>query len=461
MKEQEKINYLYQRAAFGLGLDDFLEKKSIQREIENLEKKHNILNISILEKPVFKTDIKNLPAEEKKRLQKENRQSIKNINIQWLKQMANPDVAFREKMTLFWHNHFACKSPIAWLNQEQNNTIRKNVLGKFGDLLHAIAKDPAMLQFLNNQQNRKQKPNENFARELMELFTLGRGNYTEQDIKEAARAFTGWGFNFSGEYVFRQRLHDFDEKVFFGKKGNFNGEDIIDIILANPQTAIFITKKIYRYFVNDNPNKEHIKELADRFRKTDYDIKDLMFFIFKSDWFYDENNIGSHIKSPIELLVQYLHFFKINFEDEKALLFIQKVLGQILLLPPNVAGWQEGRAWIDSSSLLLRLTLPDLIFGLQNLDIQAKEEGDIETENFAKGNLKLFKNEMNWSSITNLLEQESNGRIYEILKNWLLQKEIRNTSEKSFLQKSAHLSKSEFVRKAIHHLTTSIEFQVS
>ena len=150
--------------------------------------------------------------------------------------------------------------------------------------------------FLNNQQNKKQHPNENFAREVMELFTLGRGNYTENDIKEAARAFTGWGYNVGGDFVFRKNQHDTGTKTVLGKTGNFDGDDIIDILLEQKQTAIFITKKVYKFFVNENIDAEKVEWLGNRFFQSGYNIKNLLEDIFISDWFYAEKNIGTKIK---------------------------------------------------------------------------------------------------------------------------------------------------------------------
>ncbi len=218
-----------------------------------------------------------------------------------------------------------------------------------------------MLNFLNNQQNQKAHPNENFAREVMELFTMGRGNYTEKDVKEAARAFTGWSARFNGEFMFRPFFHDDDEKIFLGKKGNFDGDDILNIILEQQQTATFITQKIYRYFVNDEVDKDIIAGLSKSFYQSNYNIKTLMKNIFTSDWFYNEKNIGCKIKSPVELLAGIRRMLPMQLDNDNIQLLLQNALGQILFYPPNVAGWQGGNAWIDSSTLMLRLRIPQLI----------------------------------------------------------------------------------------------------
>jgi uncharacterized protein (DUF1800 family) len=196
--------------------------------------------------------LESLTKDQKQMIRKQSREDLKNLNITWLNQMINSEAQLREKVSLFWHGHFACRVINIYFQQQLLDIIRRNALGSFSDMLKEVSKCPAMLSFLNNQQNKKQHPNENFAREVMELFTMGRGNYTENDVKEAAKAFTGWGFNLQGEFVDRPFQHDNGNKTFLGKTGNFNGDDIIDILLDHKETAYFITKKIYKYFVNEN-----------------------------------------------------------------------------------------------------------------------------------------------------------------------------------------------------------------
>ncbi|MDB5233313.1 MAG: hypothetical protein JWR44_306, partial [Hymenobacter sp.] len=243
-----------------------------------------------------------LTPEQRKMQNQGMREAFNNMSTAWMDRMATSPAQLREKMMLFWHGHFACRvrQPDAALSL--HNAMRKYALVKFPDLLLAVSREPAMLQFLNNQQNRKEHPNENFAREVMELFTLGRGNYTEQDVKEAARAFTGWGYDYQGNFKFREREHDAGPKTFLGKTGNLTGEDVLTHILEQPAAATFLTTKIYRFFVNDVPNPAHIELLAVAFRKSGYDIADLLERMFSADWFYEPANVGTHIKSPVELL---------------------------------------------------------------------------------------------------------------------------------------------------------------
>ncbi len=314
----------------------------------------------------------------KREIQKANRQATYNLNLSFFNFMIQSDDQLREKIAMFWHGHFATRILNASFNVQILNLFREKGLGKFSELLHAVSKSPAMLQFLNNQQNKKDHPNENFAREVMELFTLGRGNYTEQDIKEAARAFTGWGYDKEGNFVFRRKFHDAGLKTFLGKTGNFDGDDILNIILEQPSTARFIITKVYQYFINDKADPQRIDFLADRFRNSGYQIMQLLDDIFSSDWFYHQDNIGVKIKSPIELMVGIFRIIPANIQDARSVITLQRLLGQMLLFPPNVSGWPSGKAWIDSSTLMLRLQLPQILTGLKPLDLKPKEFDDVD-----------------------------------------------------------------------------------
>ncbi|HEX6333226.1 MAG TPA: DUF1800 domain-containing protein, partial [Flavisolibacter sp.] len=326
--------------------------------------------------------------DERKNIQKKNRESIRTLNLLWLDEMADSRAQLREKVAFFWHGHFAARNLNIFYQQGLLDTIRTHALGSFRDLLHSVSKSAAMLNFLNANQNRKDHPNENFAREVMELFTMGRGNYTELDIKEAARAFTGWGANMRGEFVFRKFQHDYGVKNVLGKRGNFEGEDVLDLLLEQKQTAHFITQKIYRFFVNENiMDQKQVNWLADRFYRSDYDIGKLMDDIFTSDWFYQERNIGSRIKSPVELITGMRRMLPMEIENKESLLVIQRLLGQILFYPPNVAGWPGGKSWIDSSSLMARMRLPMLLSDQDEMNIRPKADDDqmMGTEDAMRG----------------------------------------------------------------------------
>jgi len=381
------------------------------------------------------------------------------MNFEWLYQMATTDTPLIEKMTLFWHNHFATSVPFTYLMQEQNNMIRAHALGKFGDMLHAVSKDPAMIIYLNNQENHKDAPNENFAREVMELFTLGEGHYTEQDIKEAARAFTGWSVNRKEKFEFNENDHDAGEKEFLGHKGSFNGDDIIGILLQQKQTAVFITRKIYREFVNVETDDAIVASLADGFFDSGYDIAALMKNIFTTEWFYHDANIGSKISSPVEFLVRYIRLLRLEFDKAETLVDLQQTLGQTLFFPPNVAGWKGGYNWIDSSSLLLRMNFPSMILGDQPLDIHAKPEPE-ETEE------KILQRKTNgefhtdWSDLVGVFAVTPDERMADAVIEELIQCPAESIDKSLFGSASESASKKEWIMNVIAGVMSLPEFQL-
>lgn len=380
MREKD-IRHLYHRVGFGILPNklDALTNKSKEEVIDALfrsSKNSEDLNIELTELlPLISKKKDEISKSEGQELRKKSRKKVKAFNTAWINRLVHSEQILREKMTLFWANVFVARDNHIFHMQQYNNTLRRHALGNFGAFVKAVAKEPTMSKYLNNRQNSKQKPNENFARELLELFTLGNGNYTEQDIKETARAFTGWAFKPNGNYYLRSKKHDFGNKTFFGETGNFDGEDIIDIILKQKQCARFICSKIYRYFVHPSINKDHLDEMIDVFYPT-YDIDVLMRYVLMSDWFYDEKNMGAKIKSPIELLVGIQQIVPLEFKKQKQLLNLQKVMGQVLLYPPNVAGWKQDKNWIDSNTLLFRIKLPSVL--INNTVIRFEQKGEFE-----------------------------------------------------------------------------------
>ncbi len=262
-----------------------------------------------------------------------------------------------EKLTLFWHGHFATgntKVRDTRMMWQQNDMLRANAAGSFRDLLVGILTDPAMLVYLDNGENRKGHPNENFGRELLELFTMGVGNYTEQDIREASRAFTGWT-NDVLEFRFDAATHDDGEKTFLGRTGAFNGDDIIDIILAEPVTAEFITAKLYRFFVRDEIDDATRSELAATLRRGGYELRPLVRRMFLSRDFYSPASFATQIKSPVHLIVStYRKLGLTRLPTIPDFSRLTAALGQTLFNPPNVAGWAGGRTWITPALLLER-----------------------------------------------------------------------------------------------------------
>ena len=276
----------------------------------------------------------------------------------WVAEMLSTPSPLTEKMTLFWHNHFATsqqKVRSANLMYRQNVKLRSYATGNFAALLREVSKDPAMLIYLDGAQNRKGAPNENFAREVMELFTLGEGNYSEQDIKEVARAFTGWSIDGeAGDFRFRRAIHDDGSKTILGSSGKFNGDDVVTLLLQQPATSEFIVSKLWREFVSPEPDKVAVKQLAAIWRSANYEIKPLMRAMLLSDAFWLPENRGVLVKSPVDLVIGSLRQFRFSVEDPAPFAVILRQLGQDLFAPPNVKGWPVGDAWLNTTTLLAR-----------------------------------------------------------------------------------------------------------
>ena len=305
---------------------------------------------------------------ERQRRQGADRRQIAELQRWWLKRMIETPRPLQEKMTLFWHGHFATGYRTiqdSYHMFQQNQLFRYQATRNFRRLTHAIIRDPAMIRYLDNNQNRKQSPNENLARELMELFTLGEGNdYTESDIKQGARALTGYTYvddqfirHGSPHY---QRLHDDRVKRILGQIGNWDGDDFVDIILSRDVCSEFICWKLYRFFVNDMPGEPtqagqgFVLELAKLFRGKDYDLKPILRTIFESRHFYEPDNVCSRIKSPVQLVVQAIRSLRTPPRSLRALLSATDLMGQNIFFPPSVKGWEGGRGWINTATMFVR-----------------------------------------------------------------------------------------------------------
>jgi len=286
-----------------------------------------------------------------------SRHEWERASVWWAGLMLNTNRPHEERMTLFWHDHFAVEQEKLRdyrLMLDQIDLIRSNATANFHKILLDISKDPGMLVYLDNRKNVKGHPNENFAREIMELFSLGVGNYTENDIKEVARALTGWTHH-GQRYINDQSMHDDGEKSFLGATGNFDGDDVVDILLKQEVCAEYITGKLYKYFVREELTPEMNKNLAAVLRDNNYEIKPLMKKMFLSRDFYSPQSYASQIKSPVVFLVSaYKKLGLTKVPGTPYLPYVGPSLGQALGNPPNVAGWDGGRAWINPSTLIDR-----------------------------------------------------------------------------------------------------------
>ena len=282
------------------------------------------------------------------------------LKMWWYRQMLETRSPFTERMTLFWHNHFTSatkkvRRPALML--AQNQMLRRNSVGRFDKLLRDVLHDPAMLVYLDNNRNVAGKPNENLARELMELFTLGEGNYTEQDVKEAARALTGWTVNRrNGEFRNARWKHDTGTKKVLGSTGAHDGNSLVDVLL-NPQCARYIAAKLRSEFITTAPRAGEVERFAKSFREASWDIATLVRTILTSDAFWAPQNRGTRIKSPVELTVGTVRTLQLDVPALRAMVQSGRALGQDIFDPPNVKGWPGAEAWITSNTLLRRMAI--------------------------------------------------------------------------------------------------------
>ncbi len=397
---QDNIHLLH-RSSFGLTVDDFhLAKKYHLTELVDHIIQTSNTQVDLPVNINFRKKL--LQSTKGKRVQ--HRLEKREITMRWLNQMAFAKEQLREKMGLFWHDHFPVNIEEPEANISYVNQIRYHALGKFGDLIKAVSKEKAMIKYLHLHKNVKDQPNENFARELLELFTLGIDNYTEDDIVEIARAFTGWTIVGAAKFKIRPRFHDKGVKTIFGQKGNFNGEDVLDLVLENRKTSIYITKKIWTYFSGNAISKPLLKKLSSDFYADDYHIGNLIKKIFLSPEFYQEENKHNRIKSPTNLLVSHLRLCQLTLKVPAFVNQMQIKMGQVLLVPPNVSGWTQGTSWIDLNNVYFRLELGSYL--LNNTGLKIKKavlslEGDEEDSykstkasfNFSLDQLETFYKE--------------------------------------------------------------------
>lgn len=288
---------------------------------------------------------------------REGRDQRRELQYWWIEEMLVTDRPLVERMVVFWHNHFTSslkKVRFMPALYRQNELFRREALGNFATLLKAVARDPAMLVYLDGARSVARQPNENFGRELLELFTLGEGHYREADIKAAARAFTGWSVAPDGGFVERPDEHDSGEKTFLGQTGRFAGDDILDILLKQPRTAETIVEKLWREFVSLQPDPREVTRLAGLFRQGGYEIRPLLRAMLQSESFRDPANRAALIKSPIDLVIGTTRLLELPYDDKLGILRMLQGLGQVPFDPPNVKGWPGGTRWIATNTLLLR-----------------------------------------------------------------------------------------------------------
>ncbi len=312
--------------------------------------------------------LQQLQAERQKR-ERRDRVQIGEMQKWWLKRMIETPRPLEEKMTLFWHGHFATNYRTIENSYHmfmQNEMFRKHAVGNFSNLMFGIIRDPAMIAYLNNNDSRKGKANENLAREIMELFSLGIGSYTENDIKEGARALTGYTFN-DDAFTFNKGNHDDGEKTIFGKRGKFDGDGFVKLILEQPAVSNYITRKLYHFFVHELPPLERaedskldasirgsMRDLASTFLRSKYEVRPVLKRLFLSEHFYSPAFMNEQIKGPAQVIVGAMRSLDTPVRDLSILNDALDLMGQNILFPPSVKGWDGGRTWINTSTLYVR-----------------------------------------------------------------------------------------------------------
>lgn len=364
-----ETKHLLGRTQFGVSVDELeayaplTREEAVERLLAGIRSSSVVPPLDWITEQRISPEIpfQEMTEEERDAFLRRRIQQTLELKAWWVAEMLYTPSQLTEVMTVFWHNHFTSelqKVRVPHLMARQDELMRRMAFGNFGELLHAMSKDAAMIVYLDNLQNVKAHPNENFARELMELFTMGEGHYTETDVKEAARAFTGWHlFPEDGSFRFNWRQHDFGKKTFLGQNGYFNGDDILDILLEQDRTAEFIVEKLWKVFINSYPDAGTVTQFAEGFRSSGYEILPLMRAILVSDPFWDELGRGSLVKSPLDMVVGTLrstHQGEYPSELFLGIAFVSANLGQNLFDPPNVKGWEGGTDWITPASFLSR-----------------------------------------------------------------------------------------------------------
>jgi len=423
----------------------------------------------------LRDEVKNAsPDERRKFYQEEMRvqfQRLMELRGWWLNRMAKGPRPLQEKMVLFWHGHFATsfvKVRNAYYMWRQNELFRRLATGNWQELLTFVGKDPAMLIWLDQAESRRPHANENFAREVMELFSLGIGNYTEKDVTEGARALTGWSLDrLNQEYIYRPFFHDNGTKTFLGRTGNLNGDDVIAQIVAQPQAARFITGKLWNYFAGEMPSDELNDALAAVFRENGNNFKPFLRVVFRSEEFYGPAIIRNQVKSPVQWLVGTARMLECDLPPTLICEGITRRMGQDLFAPPNVKGWDGGISWITTTTLLDRYNTAAIL--VQGADIlKARLEAMQQMTQMAADQLeapgkRVHVGGVDVEKILTPDERTDKNRLVAALQHRLLQSALKNDQAKAladFLSARDELNDAD-IRATIRLVMCTPEYQLT
>ncbi|MDE3068325.1 MAG: DUF1800 domain-containing protein [Verrucomicrobiota bacterium] len=415
------------------------------------------------------------PAEKKQFRQAENRlqfQRMVELRGWWLNRMAKGPRPFQEKMVLFWHGHFATsvvKVHEAYYMWRQNELFRRLATGNWLELLTENGKDPAMLIWLDQATSRRPHANENFARENMELFSLGMGHYTEKDVTEGARALTGWSLDRMNQcYVYRPFFHDNGIKTYLGHTGNLDGDDVMRIIVAQPQAARFITAKLWNYFAGQPPSDELNDALAAVFRQNGNNFKPPLRVLFRSEEFYDASIVHNQVKSPVQWLVGTARALKCDLPPAAVCGAITRRLGQDLFAPPNVKGWDGGVAWITTNTLLDRYNAAALLvqgaFELAPQGNLGRPVGGPAEKKIKRAVERVHVGGVDPAKILTPLERADKSLLVAALELRLLQRDLNDEQERAlreFLASRGKRLNDWEIRTAIRLVMATPDYQVT
>lgn len=413
---------------------------------------------SLAELKELRQSIKNGTADDQKKVIKKQIKNATELKKWWIDKFLTEKFPLREKMTCFWHNHFVATSQKVkstyWIYQH-NMILRENAFGNFKELTKLIVKSNAMVRYLDNVDNRKDKINENLSRELLELFTIGIGNYTENDIKEGAKALAGLNLG-EESAVYRRFLEDNSTKTYFGKQGNFKADDLVDIIFEQKNTPYLITRKILKWFIYDNPSEDLVVYYGDYFRKMNFEIKPLLTKIFTEE--YAKENSGSKIKDPLTYLFQLTDELNITNSNSNLISFFLKQQGMDLFNQPNVKGWDGGNSWLTSQIYLQRNNASDLLCNGRNISRKVfdkiPEEGDDLEIKIEKINVSIDFNKN--GNNKQIISELSNRLLFRVDDN--LQKDMENLLKYDFDAKDFNANYA--VLRLFNYITKTPEYQL-
>jgi uncharacterized protein (DUF1800 family) len=413
---------------------------------------------TIAELRELRQSIKNADSEEQKKFLKQQIKKGIELKSWWIDKIKTEELPLREKMVSFWHNHFVCtiqKVKSSYWIYQQNYLLREHAFGNFKQLTKVMIQTNAMVRYLDNIDNKKGKINENLSRELLELFTLGIGNYTEDDIKNGAKALAGLGLG-ELDAQYRPFFEDNSDKTYFGKTGNFKANDLVDILFEQKNIPYLITRKILKWFIYDNPSEELVTYYGDYLRKMNFEIEPLLLKIFTEE--YAKENAGSKIKDPLVYLLQLTNELQIKEMPNLMIVFFCKQQGMDLFNQPNVKGWDGGNSWLSSQIYLQRNTISDLLCSGRTINRKSfnaipenEEQPEISFEKI-KPTIAFDSNGNN----KKIIAQLSNRLLFQT--DETLQKDMENLLKYDFDAKSENANQA--VLRLFNYITKTPEYQL-